>query len=248
MSGFENTELLLLVKLVLAHCISDFALQPASWVVERSEKKYRSKYLYIHAIVTGLVVQTLTQSWYLTALIFITHLLIDLSKAYAKPTTSNFLIDQLLHLAIIGFAWLFFVDGRLNANILLNNYPVMVLLTGYFMVTYPFGILIKVCTQRWRKPTGLLNSEHNSNETITDAEWNDLQEAGRWIGMIERLLIVTFVLFDHYDAIGLLIAGKTIIRFKESDKKKSEYFLFGTLLSIALSIFVGLAIKMLVRL
>ena len=247
MFGFDKIELLLLVKLVLAHCLSDFALQPASWVAERNEKKYRSKYLYLHAIITGLVVQALMQNWLLTAIIFITHLLIDLGKAYVKPTTRNFLLDQFLHLAIIAFAWLFVVDGRLNVNSLLNNYPVMVLLTGYFMVTYPFGIVIKVCTQRWRKPGNTLNPENIETETLTDAEWNDLQEAGRWIGMIERLLIVTFVLFDHYDAIGLLIAGKTIIRFKESDKRKSEYFLFGTLLSIALSIFVGLAIKMLVR-
>src|SRR6478672_9323294 len=92
-----------------------------------------------------------------------------------------------------------------------------------------------------------LNLQNAENNAPTEAEWNDLQEAGRWIGMIERLLIVTLVLFDHYDAIGLLIAGKTIIRFKESDKKKSEYFLFGTLLSIALSISIGLAIKLLVQ-
>jgi hypothetical protein len=248
MFGFEKVELLLLIKLVLAHCISDFALQPSGWVAERQERKYLSKYLYLHAIITGLVVQALTQNWILTIIIMVTHFLIDLGKAYVKPTTQNFLIDQALHLIVIGLAWLYMVDGTLNLRSVLDNYQAMVYLTGYFLVTYPFGILIKICTQRWRKPltTNQQDPENEPGSTITtEAEWNDLQEAGRWIGMLERILIVTFVLLNQFEAIGLLIAGKTIIRFKESDKRKSEYFLFGTLLSIGLSIFVGLAIKLL---
>src|SRR5688572_7590039 len=164
MFGFEKVELLLLIKLVLAHCISDFALQPSGWVAERQERKYLSKYLYLHAIITGLVVQALTQNWTLTVIIMVTHFLIDLGKAYVKPTTQNFLIDQALHLSVIGLAWLFSVDGTLNLFSVLNNYRIMVYLTGYFLVTYPFGILIKVCTQRWRKP---LTKELQNSENVT---------------------------------------------------------------------------------
>jgi hypothetical protein len=248
MFGFEETDLLLLIKLILAHCISDFALQHSSWVEERTVKKHKSKYLLLHTAITGLVVQVLVQNWLLSAIIMVTHYFIDLGKAYTKPTTRNFILDQALHLTVIGVTWLYFVGGNLNFGAALNNYKLMVYLTGYFIVTYPFGIVIKICTQKWRQPARA--NRQAASEMITpgptEAEWDDLQEAGRWIGILERLLIVTFVLTDHYDAIGLLIAGKSIIHFKESDKKKSEYFLFGTMLSIGLSIFVGLGIKMLV--
>jgi len=109
----------------------------------------------------------------------------------------------------------------------------MVYLTGYFLVTQPMGIIIGLATQHWR----------NLDQQNQPDDWNDLQRAGRWIGISERTIIVTFVLLEQYEAIGLLIAGKSIIRFKEEDKRKSEYFLFGTLVSFVLSILVALAIK-----
>ena len=52
------------------------------------------------------------------------------------------------------------------------------------------------------------------------------------IGTIERWLILIFVCLQRYDALGLLIAAKSIIRFSEAQNKKSEYVLAGTLLSI----------------
>ena len=43
-------------------------------------------------------------------------------------------------------------------------------------------------------------------EKIADAE--ALGNAGKWIGIIERLGILTLVLNHQYEAIGLLIAAK----------------------------------------
>lgn len=54
------------------------------------------------------------------------------------------------------------------------------------------------------------------------------------IGIIERWLILLFVCLQRYDAFGLLIAAKSIIRFIEKDSAKTEYVLAGTLLSILL--------------
>ena len=59
---------------------------------------------------------------------------------------------------------------------------------------------------------------------------------GEAIGIIERLLIVTFVLVGAEAAIGLVIAAKTLARFKQLDDRDfAEYYLLGTLASVAVA-------------
>lgn len=57
---------------------------------------------------------------------------------------------------------------------------------------------------------------------------------GGKIGNAERLLIFVFILAGCYEAIGFLLAAKSILRFNESkqDKEYAEYVLYGTLLSV----------------
>lgn len=66
--------------------------------------------------------------------------------------------------------------------------------------------------------------------------------AGALIGTIERWLILIFVCLQRYDALGLLIAAKSIIRFGDSQTNKSEYVLAGTLLSIFIAVLAGLGV------
>jgi len=59
---------------------------------------------------------------------------------------------------------------------------------------------------------------------------------GEAIGILERLLIVTFVLVGAEAAIGLVIAAKTLARFKQLDDRDfAEYYLLGTLASVAVA-------------
>jgi Protein of unknown function (DUF3307) len=68
---------------------------------------------------------------------------------------------------------------------------------------------------------------------------------GEAIGILERLLIATFVLVGAEAAIGLVIAAKTLARFKQLDDRDfAEYYLLGTLASVAvaaISAFVAVA-------
>lgn len=66
--------------------------------------------------------------------------------------------------------------------------------------------------------------------------------AGALIGTVERWLILIFVCMQRYEALGLLIAAKSIIRFGDSQIRKSEYVLAGTLLSIFIAVVMGLAV------
>ena len=67
--------------------------------------------------------------------------------------------------------------------------------------------------------------------------------AGSLIGNIERWLILAFVIMQRYEAIGLLIAAKSIIRFGDAQTRKSEYVLAGTLMSIFIAVLAGVMVN-----
>jgi hypothetical protein len=63
---------------------------------------------------------------------------------------------------------------------------------------------------------------------------------GEAIGILERLLVVTFVLARAEAAIGLVIAAKTLARFRQLDDRDfAEYYLLGTLASVAIAVVTG---------
>lgn len=67
--------------------------------------------------------------------------------------------------------------------------------------------------------------------------------AGRWIGVLERLLIYVLVLIGAAAAAGLVVAAKSILRFPEISGKPAaidpEYVLIGSLASWFLAFSMG---------
>lgn len=65
--------------------------------------------------------------------------------------------------------------------------------------------------------------------------------AGKVIGAFERAIIVPMVFVGAYEAIGLVLAAKSIARFDQlKDRKFAEYYLIGTLASLSFGILVGI--------
>ena len=67
------------------------------------------------------------------------------------------------------------------------------------------------------------------------------------IGNVERMLTLVFVMLGQYEAIGFILAAKSLRRFRETDTVKSEYVLVGTLLSFGIAILVGVAVKLVIE-
>lgn len=66
---------------------------------------------------------------------------------------------------------------------------------------------------------------------------------GLIIGYLERLIVIAAITGYHFDALGFLIAAKGLIRSKELEHRtRAEYFLVGTLASMAVAVFCGLLI------
>ncbi|HYK11035.1 MAG TPA: hypothetical protein VEV39_09560 [Gemmatimonadales bacterium] len=72
---------------------------------------------------------------------------------------------------------------------------------------------------------------------------------GRAIGVLERAIALTLVLLSQYGALGLVVAAKSLARFKAlEDRDFAEYFLIGTLASLLIAVLGGVAMRALMRL
>ena len=71
-----------------------------------------------------------------------------------------------------------------------------------------------------------------------------LPQAGQYIGMLERLFVFGFIALNQWQAIGFLLAAKSVFRFSDlsraKDRQLTEYILIGTLLSFGLAIGISL--------
>jgi hypothetical protein len=225
-----------LIKLILSHLLTDFILQPNKWIQKRKEKHFASFHLYMHGMLTAILAWIFIgwQYWGVALIIMISHILIDGWKSYQKENLLYFITDQSFHFIIIVSCWLYiffnWTDVTLKWHEINTNTAFWKMATGIIFLTMPTGILIGKMTKHWR-------------ENIADGE--SLNNAGKWIGIAERIIIVIFVLNNQYSAIGLLVAAKGIIRFNEKDRPeiKTEYLVIGTLLSIVIAVVTGLIIK-----
>lgn len=225
-----------IARLAVAHLIGDFILQPNSWVTDRSQKHFGSRYLYLHAGVQALLGWLFAFQfgyWWVGLLIGLGHLVFDGLKAFFKKKTLPwFLLDQSLHLLVIlGCAQLAgngFEFKAMLQNLMKTQF--FYIASAYLLVTTLYSRLISLATAPWRKDIPI--------------EREPLKAAGRWIGILERVLVLTFILIHQFAAIGFLLAAKSVFRFgdlrESKDKSQTEYVMIGTLLSFGITILTGL--------
>ncbi|WP_276380787.1 DUF3307 domain-containing protein [Flavobacterium sp. H4147] len=231
--------MILFIKLLLAHLLGDFIWQPNSWVAHKEAHKHKSIYLYLHILLHGILAAVLAGEISFipyAVLIAITHGIIDLTKLHFQKSKNKrtwFVVDQIAHLLIlIGITLLYENE---NIDFLWFDNRFWILLTGILLVTKPASIFIKTIISIW------------SPESQNSHQDNSLASAGNYIGILERLLTVCFILTGHFEAIGFLLAAKSIFRFgdlKEAkDRKLTEYVMIGTLISFGIAIITGLILQ-----
>ena len=224
-----------LLKLLLAHILGDFFLQPNSWVTEKEQKKLKSDKLYLHIaihIALIFIVFASLNVWKIALVIGLLHGIIDALKLIFQNEKTKriwFFIDQILHIAVITICWQYYYHANISLSFLQNNQFWLFLLGGLFLTT-PAAIFIRMIIAKW----------------IPEKASTSLQDAGKFIGIIERLLIYLFVCTHHFEAVGFLLAAKSIFRFgdlKEAhDIKLTEYVLIGTLLSFGIALILAIGV------
>ena len=229
--------MIIFVKLLLAHLLGDFLLQPTSWVLDKESRKHKSIYLYIHILLHFILAWVLvgwTDFVWFAILLAVTHGGIDFLKLHFQKNKTKrnwFVIDQLLHLTMLLVITLLYTNKRIDFTAFDNRFWIFA--TGILLLTKPTSILIKNIISIWTP----------ENKTSDDS----LSNAGNYIGILERLFVFYFVITAHFEAIGFLLAAKSIFRFgdlKEAkDRKLTEYVLIGTLLSFGIALLTGLLVK-----
>ncbi|MDF0719806.1 DUF3307 domain-containing protein [Kaistella sp. PBT33-4] len=232
---------MILTKLILAHLIGDFILQPNKWVAHKEAKKTASPYLYLHTLIhTALCMVFLwdLDLWWIAALVGISHFIIDALKLHLQKTNNKktwFITDQLLHALVI--AGVGFATDQFDLKVLLSP-QTLIFLTGAVFLTTPVSILIKTLLSAWT-PVAI---EHSKVQT------ESLTHAGKYIGILERLLVFTFIIVNHWEGVGFMIAAKSVFRFSDlaeaKQRKLTEYVLVGTLLSFGIAVMTGILVRM----
>jgi len=228
--------MLLVLKLVLAHAIGDFVLQPDQWVKDKTIKKHKSKFLYfhmlIHALALLILLQFNTNYWIGIVSIVVSHYIIDVIKLNLTKKINPrllFILDQIAHLIVIAIVALSYTQYSFDINTLYSK-NVLALLLSLIAITSIASVIMRLVMSKW------ILDEDDANDS--------LEKAGKYIGILERLFVFGFIIINQWSAIGLLIAAKSVFRFgdlsKAKDRKLTEYILIGTLLSFGIAISVGL--------
>ena len=236
------TVLLPLLKLLFAHVLSDFVLQTDTICRKKNSHgrvmiTYQLLHSLIHAVVSYLVLAD-WNNWIVPIVIFITHLAMDVVKTTRLPKTiGSFLFDQAVHVSVILVLWYFiFYPEAVQADMIwtsLSNPKIWVIAIAYLLILKPTSVFLSLFIKRW---------------TPQDSAGSALPNAGKTIGYLERILILTFVLIGRFEGVGFLLAAKSIFRFgelsKASEIRTTEYVLIGTLASFTIAIMIGLLARM----
>jgi hypothetical protein len=224
----------LILKITLVHLLGDFVFQTNNMVADIDTKKLKSKYLYLHALLHLLLLLVVTgfakQYIFPVITLAVSHLLIDIiTKIIIKDKINafkNLLLDQVLHAIAIALFIYYFHDYKIDFDSIFSteNY---LLLISLISITYVSAILMK-------KVMILLDYPYPND---------GIKEAGKYIGMLERLFIFTFIITSFWEGVGFLLAAKSIFRFGDLKENKeiklTEYILIGTLISFALAILIA---------
>lgn len=255
----------LVFNLIVAHILGDFYLQTKKSCENKFLYSIKGKNLWLHSLIIGILSWIAIwdiRGWWLALGIMIIHLIIDWLKLVIQAKMGIFkindkkevipgdnkqndlwifLTDQILHIVIIvGGAYIWYSvnnDWRQPEYLqdFIINHPLRLkTMVGLLLVLKPANILILLILETCKvKVYPIQNDEYGNFHS------------GELIGWLERGLILIFVILSQYEAIGFLIAAKSILRFNDTSKgEKSEYVLTGTLLSLAIALCLGiLALK-----
>ena len=228
---------------LLGHALGDFYLQSKRTV---KKKEQTALFVVIHAaayticftVLLLVVCQMNLALFWLLLLIFSTHTIIDLAKRSAEkashipllskqsPQEYLFFIDQGLHIgSLILLSFLFYT--QLTPRLwFVELHPIemgwgvhpVILLMAFVYIIKPASMVIEkilnICNILPTIDTGFVNG-------------------GKIIGILERLLILFLLLLGQFSTIGLVIAAKSLARFRDLDDRKcAEYYIIGTFLSL----------------
>lgn len=228
----------MIIAMFLAHLFGDYVFQWNSLAAWKSREVKG-------ALVHGLIVLSVTmlfalpfEPFWLGGVLFIglTHILVDVAQVRYKPPVApliRFLADQAIHLSVILIALDAggFLDiGSLAADIQtgLHDQRFLAYLLGYAFVTMPAWVLVKFATY------GL----------IKGSAPDFMEGTNKYIGILERLLMTTFVALGQFVLVPLVAIPRLAFDWRKiAGSDQTTVYLAELLASVALAVIIGLGLR-----
>jgi uncharacterized protein DUF3307 len=241
------------LAIYLAHLLTDFVFQTHRIVEQKQHGKLFAYFLHglTHYLATVFLVAFLVVGSGLSLrmhgvvlALTLVHLFIDLAKirltqgAFLKDGAIAYVSDQFVHLLSVALAAWLLAPGLTFAEVAAwlgrgRAIPSQLLVVPiiYIGVIFGGGYLVRVLTRPLAESVKLGPSEKRSDP---------MQNAGQYIGWLERFLLLTALLLQSPGTAGLILAAKAIARYPEFKSEHfAEYFLIGTLLSFSIAVLGG---------
>lgn len=221
-----------------AHLLADFVFQPQKMSDNKNKKVFSINHLW-HFLIVGIFSYLLSFDlgfWPAALLIAFFHLITDILKSWLTLNFKRkhyFFTDQLIHIIIILLVTHFYYSIAEINQYLEFSTKTIAIFTGIIFCTKPSNIIIKFLFISFDIKT--------PEEDRNNVEEMSLPNAGKLIGITERIIALALVILGQYEALGLIIAAKSILRFNATHK--SEYVLVGTLVSFGIAVFCGILIN-----
>ena len=159
---------------------------------------------------------------------------------FVKKDLKKYLIVLLIQVVIVSEPFILdYIFKNEYSKLIIDfksNRHLIYIIFSYIMCLTPANIFIKIIIDYYIK------NKSDLEKFDIKGDNDSLEKAGRLIGNIERSITLGLLFSNQYEAIGFLLAAKSIIRTKDS-KADSEYILVGTLLSFGYVILVGILVK-----
>lgn len=226
-----------------SHILLDFYLQNDKMAQDKELSdsvlvKHCALYALGIAILVGTVFELgLLGAFTSAAIVFFTHYLIDgplrsLANNRGMSEAVRFTADQFLHVLVLVVILIVF---NASAGCSFQSREARTIIA--------WALSIMCCG----KPAAIAISTILCGARITIKEKSEEHgpKSGRWIGMLERMLVLALSMLGEYSSIAFVFTAKSIARFKEIEQSRdfAEVYLLGTLTSVTIALFSALVAK-----
>lgn len=251
------------IVLILIYLLGRFLFYDSNMIVNPRLAARRN---ILRRSLTGLLAILLIGNVYSVIIITIVHELLILFDSLIRPKklktarlwymlhliTAILITPLIIHLLQISLPWLDnplqsvffeFIRSTVILNLIFDKIMLdqaMLILSGYIFTLKEGTILIRLTLNRMRAIP-----KKKDKPTQKDQEEYD---RGKLIGLLERTFLYFLIIFNQIGAIAVIIALKSLARFKElEDKNFAEYFLIGSLLSVLVAVIPAVIVLLMMR-
>lgn len=246
----------LFILFLTIHIVADFYLQSDKLAIKKHQNY---KYVLWHSVFYLIASVIFVLPFFTVALLIcavalsVLHFIFDSIKFICvKNKIQNavyYAADQLVHLcciAVISAVAVYLghsltLLGTINSFLLLfTSKPLIIFkwISLLLIMIKPANITIKELIAKFKPTDNTINVKDTTVFNLTENIDRPSNNAGAFIGSLERIIIVLLLSVGQYAAIGLVLTAKSVARYNKISESKqfAEYYLLGTLLSTLFAI------------